>query len=172
MKFLTIWIGRVHSQRLQGLCASVQKESYALNPEEVHTSKTKSAEEGNHVLHKTLSRETREDQPPLQWGYGKRDECRISCTLLFILGEGIVKLEILEVWEEADEVQNLSARPAWLPKGEEPKCWREVIEAPLDVWHKAGYFEIVYSEFLEVRERGKVTQCMSVELIGSECGAI
>jgi len=67
-----------------------------------------------------------------------------------------VKLEVLEVREEADEIQDLSARPTWLPKGEESKCWREVTEAPSDVWPKAGYLKIVYSELLEVRESGKV----------------
>ena len=151
MKFLTIRIGSVHLQCLQGLCTCVQKESRALHPEEVHITKAKSAKEGNYVLHKILSREMREDQPPSQWWYGEGDERRISCTLLYTLGVGIVKLEILEVWEEADEIQDLSARASRLPKGEEPKCWRQVAETLLDVWHKAGYLEIVYSEFLKVR---------------------
>ena len=83
-----------------------------------------------------------------------------------------MKLEILEVWEETDEVQDLSARPAWLPEGKESKCWREVTKALLDVRHKAGYLEVVYPEFLEVRECGKVTQCTSVEVVGSKRGAI
>ena len=69
VKYLTIRVGRVKFQRLQGLCACLQKESHALHPEEVHVAKTKSAEEGNHVLYKILSRETCEDQPPSQWGY-------------------------------------------------------------------------------------------------------
>jgi len=172
LKFLTIRIGRVHLQRLQGICTCVQKESHALHPEEVHIAKTKSAKEGNHVLHKILPRETREDQPPSQWGCREGEERWVSCTLPFILGERIMKLEVLEVWKEADEIQDLLTRATWLPEGEESKRWREVTEAPLDVWRKAGYLEIVYSELLEVRECGKVTQRTSVELVGSEHGAI
>ena len=50
-KFLTIWVSRVQLQRLQGLCASVQKEPYARHPEEVHTTETEPAEKNNHVPH-------------------------------------------------------------------------------------------------------------------------
>jgi len=74
-----------------------------------------------------------------------------------------VKLEILEVWEESNEIQNLSARAPWLFEGEESKSWREVAEALLYGWHEAGYFEKVYSEVLEVCECGKVTHCTLTE---------
>jgi len=74
-----------------------------------------------------------------------------------------VKLEILEVREESDEIQDLSARANRLFEGKEPKIWREVPEALLYGWHKAGYLKKVYSKVLEVRKRGEVTQCMLVE---------
>jgi len=124
VKFLTIQIGRVHLQRLQGIRACVQKEAHALHHEEVHIAKTKSAKGGNHVLDKILPRETREDQPSSQRGYGGGDECRVGCTLGFILEEGVMKFKILEVWEETDEIQDLSGRASRFPEGEESKCWR------------------------------------------------
>ena len=65
-----------------------------------------------------------------------------------------MKLEILEVREESDEIQ--------YPTGSLRARNRRVGEVPKtlsDGWHKAGYFEKVYSEVLEVRECGKVTQC-------------
>ena len=165
-------IGSVHPQCLQGICACIQKEPRALHSEEVHIAKAKSTKEGNHILDEIFPRETRKYQPASQGGYGEGNESCIGCTLLFILGVRIVKLEILEVWEETDEMQDLSARASWLREGEEPKCGREVAETLLNVWHKAGYLEIVYSELLEVRECRKVTECTSVELIGGERGTI
>ena len=48
---LTIWVRWIQPQRLQGLCACAQKEPYALHPEEVHMTETKSAKKGNHSLH-------------------------------------------------------------------------------------------------------------------------
>ena len=74
-----------------------------------------------------------------------------------------MKLEILEVREESDEIQDLPARANGLFEGEESKGWREVPEALSDGWHKAGYFEKIYSEVLEVRKRGKVAHCTLAE---------
>ena len=79
-----------------------------------------------------------------------------------------MEFEVLEVREEPDEVQNLSTRALRFFEGKDPKCRREVSEAPLDTWHKAGYLEIVYSKLLEVRERRKVRQGTPVKLFGSE----
>ena len=45
-------------------------------------------------------------------------------------------------------------------------------KAPLNIWHKAGNLETVYSEFLEVRKCGNVTQRSCVEPVGSEPGMI
>ena len=58
-----------------------EKESYALHPKEVHVAETKSPQKENHVLHKVLTRETRECQPPSQRGYGEGYERRVGCTL-------------------------------------------------------------------------------------------
>jgi len=33
-----------------------------------------------------------------------------------------MELEVLEVWEESDEIQDLSARAIGLFEGKEPKC--------------------------------------------------
>ena len=76
--------------------------------------------------------------------------------------------EVLEIREEPDEVQYLSARALRLFEGKESECWREVSEALLNIWHKAGYLEIVYSEFLEACECGEVRQGAPVELFRSE----
>jgi hypothetical protein len=45
-----------------------------------------------------------------------------------------------------------------------------VSKALLNVLHKAGYLEVIYSKFLEVRERGKVTQGGTVKLFRGELG--
>jgi len=132
----------------------------------------KSTKKENHVLHKVLPRETRQCQSSLQWRYGEGYERCVSCTLPFIPGEGVVKLEVLEVREEADEIQDLSTGAGWLSEGEESKRWREVPKALLDGWHETWYLEVVYSKFLEVCKCGKVTQRGSDEPIRSEPGMI
>jgi hypothetical protein len=43
-----------------------------------------------------------------------------------------------------------------------------VPKALLNVWHKAGYLEAIYSKFLEVRECGKVTQGATAKRFGSK----
>jgi len=80
--------------------------------------KTKSPKKHNHVLHEGFPRETRERQPPSQWGYGEGYERCVSLTLLLVLRVLVNNLEVLEIWEEADEIQDLSTRPAWLFEGE------------------------------------------------------
>jgi len=97
---------------------------------------TKSGKKDNHVLHKLLPCETRECQSPIEGGYGEGYERGVGCTILCILGKGVVKLEVLEVWEESDEVQDLSASADRLFEGEESKCWREEPEALSNSWHE------------------------------------
>ena len=123
---------------------------------------------GDHVPHKDFLREKHERQPSPQRGCGEWNERCVSCALLFILEMAVVELEVLEVREETDEIQDLSARALGLFEGKEPERWREMPKAPSNVWHESVYFEIVYSEILEVRECGKVTQRMPVEPFGSE----
>jgi hypothetical protein len=91
-------------------------------------------------------------------GYGERNEHCVSCYLPTNYGEGTVELEVLEVREKSNEIQDLLARALGLSEDKESKRWREVSEIPLDVWHKTGYLEIVNSEFLEVRECGKIIE--------------
>ena len=78
------------------------------------------------------------------------------------------KLEMLEVREESDEVQDLSARTPGLSEGKESKGRREVSEALSNVWHETGHLEIVYPKFLEVRECGKVAEGASAEPFWSD----
>jgi len=80
----------------------------------------------------------------------------------------VVEFQVLEVREETDEIQDLAARPFWLFESEESKRRREVSETPSNVRHEGGHMEIVYSEFLEVRKCGKVTQGTSAKPHGSE----
>jgi hypothetical protein len=108
----------------------------------------------------------------LQWGYGEGNKVCVCRALPFIHGDGVVEFEVLEVREESNEIQDLSARTLRFLEGKESKCWREVSEALLDVRHKAGYLEMVYSKLLEVRERGKVRQGAPLELFGSELAKV
>jgi len=85
--------------------------------------KPKPSKKGNNVLDEVHPRETRERQPSSQWGYGQGDECCVYCALLFVREADVVKLEILEVREESDEVQDLSARAPGISEGEESKGW-------------------------------------------------
>jgi len=52
-------------------------------------------------------------------------KCCISCALLFVHGDVVVvvKLEVLEVWKEPSEIQDLSAGATGSFEGEELKCW-------------------------------------------------
>ena len=83
--------------------------------------KTKSSEMCDHALHKVLPREARECQSALQWGYGERNERCVGHALPFTCGKDAVEFEVLEVWEETDEVQDLSVRTVGLFKGKEAK---------------------------------------------------
>ena len=129
---------------------------------------TKSPKKDSHILHKFLPCETSKCQPPAQRGYGEGQKGCVSCTLLFILGEGIVNLEVLQIWEESNEIQDLPTRAGGRFKSEEPKRWREVSKALLNGWHEVGYSEEVYSEFLEIRKCREMTQCSPTELFGSK----
>ena len=79
-----------------------------------------------------------------------------------------MKPEVLEIQEEADEIQDLSARTNGLFEGEESKGWGEVPEALLNGWHKVGKMKEVYSKLLEIRERGEVKQVTLAEPCGIE----
>ena len=127
--------------------------------------KVKTTKKGDHMLHEGLLRATYECQPSLQWRRGRRDERCVSCALLFTDGKVVLKLEVLEVREKADEIQDFSTRTFGLFEREESKSGRKVSKVPLNVGHEAGYLKVIYSEFLEVCECGKVTQGTSVELV-------
>ena len=74
----------------------------------------------------------------------------------------------MEVWEEPDEIQDLAGSAYGSHGSEELKSRREVSKVLLSVWHEARYYEVVYSKLLEVCKRRKVTQGLSVKLLGSE----
>ena len=136
-KFLTMYIGWVQSQSLQGPRAFVQKELRATHFEEIHVTKPKSPKRDDHVLHEILLCDAYEPQPPSQWGYGEGDESRVGCVLWFIHRPIVLKLEVLEVLEESSEIQDLSTSSIWVFKGKESQVWRQVAEAPPNDWHKA-----------------------------------
>ena len=79
-----------------------------------------------------------------------------------------MELEVLEVREETDEIQDLSGRALGLLEGKEPERWREMAKASSNVWHELGYLDIIYSEFLEVCECGKVAHRMPAKPSGGE----
>jgi hypothetical protein len=133
-------------------------------PEEVHVAEVKAAKKGDHMLHEGAFRATNECQPSLQRGCGGWDERCVSCALLFTDGKVVLKLEVLEVREKTDEIQELSTRAFGLFKGKELKSGWQVSKVPLNVGHEAGYLKVIYPEFLEVCEGGKVTQGTSAEL--------
>ena len=165
---LTVWIRWVQPQPLQGVCARMQEEPHALHPEKSHVTKTKSPKKGNHVLHELLLCETRERQPPTKRGYGEGSEVHVSRALLCVHRSVVAELEVLEVWEEPDEIDDLAGRAYGFPESEESEGRCEVSKVPLNVWHEAGHLELVYPKLLEVCEGGKVTQGPPVELFGSE----
>ena len=83
-----------------------------------------------------------------------------------------MELEVLEVWEESDEIQYLPGRACGFPECKESKSRCKVTETLLDVRHEAGYLETVYSELLEIRECGKVMQGASTKPVGSKHGTL
>jgi hypothetical protein len=120
--------------------------------------KVKSTKNSDHVLHEFLPRETRECQPSSQRGDGEGNKFCVSSALSCIFWGGIANFEVLEIWEESDEIQDLPAGTPGLSESKESKSWREVSEALLNVRHEAGYLKIIYPKLLEVRECGEVTQ--------------
>ena len=75
----------------------------------------------DHLLHQNILVATYQCQPSSQWRCGEGDERCVSYVPPFIFGEVVLKLEILEVSEEPDEIQDLSTRAVGLLKGEESK---------------------------------------------------
>ena len=113
----------------------------------------------------------RECQPTFQWGDREGDQVRvIRRTLPFLRVEIVDKPEVLEIWKEPDEVQDLPGSAYGVGEEEGLNSQRKVPEVLLDVWHKSGYVEIVYSERPDVPQRGKVTQGTSVKPVGGERG--
>ena len=85
--------------------------------------KAKSPKEGDHFLHKVPCRKGYERQPSLQgWG-GEGDECCIYCDLQPTPGEVVLKFEILEVWEETNEIYDLPRRAIGFFEGKKPESW-------------------------------------------------
>ena len=124
--------------------------------------KVKTSKKDDHVLHEVLPCKINKRQPSLQWGDGERGRCGISCVLHFVLAVR-VKFEVLEIREKPDEIQDLTARAFGILESEKSKRRREVSEALLNGRHEAGHVKVVYSQLLEVRKSGEVTQDMLVE---------
>ena len=64
----------------------------------------------------------------------------------------------MEVLEEPNEIQHLSAGTSGFPEGKELEGRFEVPKVPLNVWHEAWYIEVVYYKLPDVRECGRITQ--------------
>jgi hypothetical protein len=79
-----------------------------------------------------------------------------------------MELEVLKVRKESNEVHDLSGRADWLSEGKEPECRWEVSKVSLKIRHKVAQYKVIYSKFLEVLEREKVTQVVSIQSLGSE----
>jgi hypothetical protein len=72
----------------------------------------------DHILYKALRIEKRERQPSSQWGYGEGNERCTRRVFLFVREGGVLKLEILEVRKESDEIQDLPVRTLGRKEGE------------------------------------------------------
>ena len=92
-------------------------------------------------------------------------QCHIVHAVLFLRWDGIVELEVLEVREESDKVQDLSARTPGLSEGKKSKRRGEVAKVMSRGWYKLECLEVVYSKPLEVRERREVTRSLPVQLV-------
>ena len=54
----------------------------------------------------------------------KRVKCCVGCVLRFVHRFAVLKLKVLEVREESNEIQYLSTSSIWVFKGKESKTWR------------------------------------------------
>ena len=144
------------------------KELHIPHPEEVHVTKAKPSKKGDHALHQVPPLEIDECQPSSQWGNRGRDEPCVSYILPPVFREDIVEFEVLGVREKPNEVRDPWASASGPLESKKSKHWREVPEALLDGRQEAGHIEIVYSQLLEVRKGGEVTQGTPVEPCRSE----
>jgi len=55
----------------------------------------------------------------------------------FFHWDAVAEFEVMEIWEEPDEIQDLSAKAFGFFQGKEPKCWYQVTKALMDVQHEA-----------------------------------
>ena len=74
----------------------------------------------------------------------------------------------MEIREESNEVQDLPARTFGFLEGKESEGRCEVSKVLPDVWHEAGYLEMIYPKLLEVCECGKITEVVSAKLLRSK----
>ena len=93
---------------------------------------------------------------------------RACPAIQFLHRESVAELEVLKIWEEPDEIQDLSARPSGFPESKELEGRHEVPKTLSDVLHEAWYIEVVYSKLLDVRKRRKVMQGASAKLFRIE----
>ena len=84
--------------------------------------KAEPPKKGDHDLHKFLPHETGDRQPPSQRRYGRGNERCISRALSFIPGEKAVEFEVLEVWEDTNEIHDLSVRAVGVFESKESEC--------------------------------------------------
>ena len=106
-----------------------------------------------HISDEILPSKRVQRQTPSQWRRGEGK----GRVLLFLCANRRVKLEVLKIWKESDEIQNLSAGADGCCESEKSKPRCEVPEVPVKIWHKCGHLKIIYPELLEVRESGEIT---------------
>lgn len=94
-------------------------------------------------------------------------ELRIH-ALVFLYKLVVTKSEVLEIREEADEIQDLPTRPIGTPEGEESKIRSQVSEVLVDVRHEVRHLEVVDPKLPEVCERGKVAEIACDKPYGGE----
>ena len=93
---------------------------------------------------------------------------RACPAILFLHRESVAELEVLKIWEEPDEIQDLPARPSRFPESKELEGRQEVPKTLLDIWHEAWYIEVVYPKLLDVRKCRKVAQGAPAKLFRIE----
>ena len=133
---------------------------------------TRPAKIRDHVLHKLLPRETREDQPSTQRRCGEGNERRITSVLLSLFGEGVADLKVLEIREESNKIQDFTGRTSGVFESEKSESRGEVSKALLNGRHEARYLETVYPELLEVFECGEITEGGRGKSFGGEFNSV
>ena len=112
--------------------------------------KSDSSKEVDHDLQKVHPGEIHDLQPSPQGRGEERNECRVVCRFLLEFGLVVEEVEVLQVLKQPNEVYDLPTGSLGFGQGKISDGRQEVSKVQMNLWHEAGYIQVLYLEFLDI----------------------